>query len=219
MPYVYAKWEQFTTKDGLPNDHIFAVKADGDRVWIGTEDGLACLHKKTRTIQAWREEDGLPWRVVASIDVHASPADVICNRPEPKNEGDLQFSFQHVLSAAMLDGDVNTENICDDVVDDPKYTGARPKVNFILHEDRSNVILVAPSQVVVKTKDGRELSHERIYPIGHPEEPLAPDQFRDLYAKFTRSILPEAEISKTADAINRLETLENVQEELAGLYS
>ena len=32
-----------TVKDGLPSDHIFAVKVDGPRVWVGTEDGLALI--------------------------------------------------------------------------------------------------------------------------------------------------------------------------------
>ena len=41
VPYIYRKWKQFTVEDGLPNDHIFAVKADGGRVWIGTEPGDA----------------------------------------------------------------------------------------------------------------------------------------------------------------------------------
>ena len=70
LPYVYTKWEQFTTEDGLPDDHVFAVKVDGDRVWIGTEDGLACLEKRTRKIKSWREADGLPWRAVSAIDVN-----------------------------------------------------------------------------------------------------------------------------------------------------
>ncbi|UCF33262.1 MAG: hypothetical protein JSV78_13105 [Phycisphaerales bacterium] len=76
MPFVYTKWEQFTTKDGLPNDHIFAVKVFGDYVWVGTEDGLARLNKKTREIKCWREEDGLPWRVVGAIDVHPKTDEV-----------------------------------------------------------------------------------------------------------------------------------------------
>jgi len=29
LPYVYTKWKHFTVEDGLPNDHIFAVKVDG----------------------------------------------------------------------------------------------------------------------------------------------------------------------------------------------
>ena len=78
MPFVYTKWEQFTTKEGLPNDHIFAVKADSVRncVWIGTEDGLACYDKQTREIKTWREKDGLPWRVVTAIDVDPKTGDV-----------------------------------------------------------------------------------------------------------------------------------------------
>ncbi len=76
MPYVYEQWEQITTKDGLPNDHVFAVKAFEDKVWIGTENGLACLDKKTGEIESWTEEDGLPWRAVGAIDVHPGTGDV-----------------------------------------------------------------------------------------------------------------------------------------------
>jgi ligand-binding sensor domain-containing protein len=70
LPYIYTKWKHFTVDDGLPNDHIFAVKAHGPKVWIGTEDGLACLDKRTGKIRSWKEKDGLPWRVVSSLDVN-----------------------------------------------------------------------------------------------------------------------------------------------------
>jgi ligand-binding sensor domain-containing protein len=76
LPYVYTQWKQFTVKDGLPNDHVFAVKVHGDDVWVGTEDGLACINKRTGAIRKWQEENGLPWRVVSSIDVHPKTGDV-----------------------------------------------------------------------------------------------------------------------------------------------
>jgi ligand-binding sensor domain-containing protein len=76
LPYIYTKWRQFTVKDGLPNDHIFAVKADGERVWIGTENGLALLDKRTGKIRSWTEKDGLPFRAVAAIDVDKRTGDV-----------------------------------------------------------------------------------------------------------------------------------------------
>lgn len=78
MPFVYTKWEQFTTKEGLPNDHIFALKADSTRdcVWIGTENGLACFDKKTRKIRTWNEKEGLPWKVVTGIEVDPKTGDV-----------------------------------------------------------------------------------------------------------------------------------------------
>jgi len=53
LPYVYTHWQHFTEKDGLPNDHI-----------------LACFDKRTGKIRSWKEKDGLPWRVVSSLDVN-----------------------------------------------------------------------------------------------------------------------------------------------------
>lgn len=87
LPFVYTKWQHFTVKDGLPDDHIMAVKADGPRVWVGTEDGLACLDKPTGKIRSWRfvdrDNDGkpdepntLPWKVITAIDVDPKTGDV-----------------------------------------------------------------------------------------------------------------------------------------------
>ena len=42
LPYIYTKWKQFTVADGLPNDHIFAVKADGPRVWMALKTAWRC---------------------------------------------------------------------------------------------------------------------------------------------------------------------------------
>ncbi len=76
LPYVYTTWKHFTVADGLPNDHIFAVKVDGPRVWIGTENGLAMLDKRTGKIKSWTEKDGLPFRAVTAIDIDKNTGDV-----------------------------------------------------------------------------------------------------------------------------------------------
>lgn len=77
LPYVYTKWKQFTVESGLPDDHIFAVKSDGDRLWVGTENGLALIDKRTwKVARVWKEEDGLPWRVITAIDVDHKTGDV-----------------------------------------------------------------------------------------------------------------------------------------------
>ena len=76
LPYVYTNWKHFTTKDGLPNDHIFAVKVHDDDVWVGTEDGLARINKRTGEIRTWKEADGLPFKVVSSIDVNPKTGEV-----------------------------------------------------------------------------------------------------------------------------------------------
>ena len=76
LPYVYTKWEQITTKEGLPNDHIFSIRADKDCVWIGSEGGLSRYDKTTKKIKSWGEKDGLPWRVVTGIEVNPNTGEV-----------------------------------------------------------------------------------------------------------------------------------------------
>jgi ligand-binding sensor domain-containing protein len=76
LPYVYTHWEHVTVKEGLPNDHVFALKAEGPNLWVGTEDGLACMDKATGKIRSWQEKDGLPWRVVSALDVHPQTGDL-----------------------------------------------------------------------------------------------------------------------------------------------
>jgi hypothetical protein len=66
MP-VYGHWRNFTTKDGLPSDHAYTVRIDGDRVLVGTHDGLAVYeNNKWRT---YTTKDGLAHNGVISIDV------------------------------------------------------------------------------------------------------------------------------------------------------
>jgi hypothetical protein len=70
LPYVYTKWKQFTTENGLPNDHVFAVRSNGNDLWVGTENGLALIDKRqSKVVRVWREKDGLPFQAVTGIDV------------------------------------------------------------------------------------------------------------------------------------------------------
>lgn len=65
---VFKNWKTFYKKDGLPNNHIFAIKADGDKLWVGTEGGLALYRdKKWKT---WTEKEGLPFNVISSIEIN-----------------------------------------------------------------------------------------------------------------------------------------------------
>lgn len=76
-PFVYTEWETFTTESThhtLPNDHIFCLRSEGDRLWVGTEDGLALY--ENGIWKSWKEEDGLPWRVVSSIAISPKTGDI-----------------------------------------------------------------------------------------------------------------------------------------------
>jgi ligand-binding sensor domain-containing protein len=72
MPHF--RFENFTTANGLPDDHVFAVLVDGDRIWAGTENGLGLYENgkwKTYTTQ-----DGLAHRAVLSLALDKRTGDV-----------------------------------------------------------------------------------------------------------------------------------------------
>jgi ligand-binding sensor domain-containing protein len=68
------RWENFTTANGLPDDHVFCVLVDGDRVWAGTENGLA-LYEGGRW-KTFRPTDGLAHRVVLSLALDKRTGDL-----------------------------------------------------------------------------------------------------------------------------------------------
>jgi ligand-binding sensor domain-containing protein len=68
------RWENFTTANGLPDDHVFCVLVDGDRVWAGTENGLA--QYEGGRWKTFRPTDGLAHRVVLSLALDKRTGDL-----------------------------------------------------------------------------------------------------------------------------------------------
>jgi len=68
------RWENFTVADGLPNNRVYAVAVDGDRVWAGTDNGLA-LYENGK-FKAFGTEDGLPQRACLDVAVNKKTHDV-----------------------------------------------------------------------------------------------------------------------------------------------
>jgi 2-methylcitrate dehydratase PrpD len=181
-------------------------------IWIKKYPCCFLMHRQIDAVIEMKKQHNLSLEEVQTIEVHASPAEKVCDRPEPASEGNLQFSFQHVLSAAMLDGDVNLQHISDKAVNNPRLKDGRSKVKIIYHPDLTIEFNKAPARVVVKLKDGREFSRERMYPIGHPSQPLTTDQVKNLYTKYTEGILKKEDISRTTDMVLNLETVKRFRE-------
>jgi len=214
-PDIVAYLSNILGKDKVDPNRM--VEALGERwllqeIWIKKYPCCFINHRQLDLLLDMKKKYQLSYDNVLSIEVHAGPTDDKCNRPEPKNEGDLQFSLQHNLGSALLDGDVNFSHFKASIISDPKYREARSKVKVIVHRDRPAALLANPASLTIKTKDGREFSGQRAYAIGSPKEPLTAGQVKALYVKFTRDILTEEQIQKTAEAILNLEELGSVKD-------
>ena len=68
------RWQNFTTAEGLPDNHVFNVCVQGDRVWAATENGLGLFQDGK-----WRvfsPADGLPHRAVLYVAPDPRTGDV-----------------------------------------------------------------------------------------------------------------------------------------------
>jgi ligand-binding sensor domain-containing protein len=68
------RFENFTTANGLPADHVYAVLVDGERIWAGTDNGLGLYENgKWKT---YTTADGLAHRAVLSLALDKRTGDV-----------------------------------------------------------------------------------------------------------------------------------------------
>ena len=68
------RWENFTTANGLPDNHVFCVLVDGSRIWAGTENGLGLL--ENGAWKAIRPKDGLAHQAVLSLALDKRTGDL-----------------------------------------------------------------------------------------------------------------------------------------------
>jgi len=62
------QWRNFTTKDGLPSNHIFMLNSDSEgRLWIGSSAGLSLFNPQTEQFTTYTTADGLFSNNVFSI--------------------------------------------------------------------------------------------------------------------------------------------------------
>ena len=73
-PPVYQRWETFRIADGLPSDKVFCVAVDGDRVWAGTDRGLARYEAGEWTV--YTKKDGLTHDAVLALAVDPATRDL-----------------------------------------------------------------------------------------------------------------------------------------------
>jgi ligand-binding sensor domain-containing protein len=67
-------WQNFTTANGLPDNRVFSVAVDGERIWAGTENGLGVYENGHWRV--FRPQDGLAHRVVLSVYADKKTHDV-----------------------------------------------------------------------------------------------------------------------------------------------
>ena len=72
MPHY--RFVNYTTANGLPDNHVYAVLVDGKRIWAGTDNGLALF--ENGTWKTYTTKDGLAHQAVLSLALDRRTGDV-----------------------------------------------------------------------------------------------------------------------------------------------
>jgi ligand-binding sensor domain-containing protein len=73
------RWENFTTANGLPDNHVFCVLVDGNRIWAGTDNGLGLYENGTWKVfrpDPAAKEQSLAHQAVLSLALDKRSGDV-----------------------------------------------------------------------------------------------------------------------------------------------
>jgi ligand-binding sensor domain-containing protein len=68
------RWENFTTANGLPDNHVYCVLVDGKRIWAGTDNGLGLYENGSWKV--FRRADGLAHQAVLSLALDKHTGDL-----------------------------------------------------------------------------------------------------------------------------------------------
>ncbi len=181
------------------------------KIWVKKYPCCFLTHRQLDILSTLIKKKNFSWSEVASIEVEAGPLDApLCDRPSPKTADDAKFSFQHVLSAMMLDGGISINTFTPEKVNDPQYIESRKKISVKVHEEWPKEIQSGVAKVSVILKSGKTLSGEMAQPFGGEKLPLTHQQFVDLFDIYTQGILTAENGKKVVDIIMNIEKYQDL---------
>ncbi len=129
---------------------------------------------------------------------------------EPRDLAMAQYSTQFSVALAFYRNPRDPRVFCDESLNDPAIRALCRKVSLALYADGPKDNKLA-SRVVVRLKNGREITQDQLYFPGMPQQPLDATQLWDKFSLLTAS-LPREHARGIFDAFQSLESLGDVRE-------
>lgn len=149
---------------------------------------------------------------IEEVTCHFDPLRDIVDRAEPRSAEDSRFSTQHVMAYQMIYGDCNLSTCTEESIADPRVAEARKKVKVVYHQEYPKRYFAGEGKTDIKLKSGKTITGAMDQPYGGPKYPLTMDQVVDIYRKYCKGILSDAQIERTKDIILNMENEPDLQE-------
>ena len=139
--------------------------------------------------------------VIPSVAFHSQPTTAL--------EG--KFSMNYCVARALLDGQVVLEDFTDERVRQPEARELFPRVRYAdSPELASDISAVLGSEVVIKLRDGREMSRTQKSPKGSASNPMTWDEVCSKYRDCASLVLRDEEVVACMEIVSNLERLDDI---------
>jgi len=121
-------------------------------------------------------------------------------RPESRETAD--HSLPYCIAAALVDHKITTQSFSDEKLKDPRIWEVIDKIKGVASLEFEQMFPAKqPSEVVIKTKDGREFSEYLEYPKGDPREPMTMEDLDNKFDALSSDLLSAARQKEIKDMI------------------
>jgi 2-methylcitrate dehydratase PrpD len=121
-----------------------------------------------------------------------------------------KFTINFVVAMGLLDGKLEIATFTDDYVNQPRVQDAFSKVEVIVDESIPEPGPYCP--VSVELKDGTRHSYTAKIAKGDPRNPMSEAEVMGKFRGNARQAISEKQTEAIIDAVNRLESIDNVTE-------
>jgi len=183
-----------------------------NNTWIKKWGFCFFTHNFVDVLADLMRENKVKYEDIKEVIIHFDELRRVVDRAEPKDAEDSRFSTQHTLAYQMIYGECNLKTCTEIAVKDPRVAEARKKVKVVYHPEYEKRYFAGEGRLDLILKNGKTLTGAMDQPYGGPKYPLTMDQAVDIYRKYCRGILSDAQIERTKDIILNMENEPDLKE-------
>jgi 2-methylcitrate dehydratase PrpD len=199
--------------DGLGDSFIIM-----DR-WVKRYPMNTTLHAPVEALLKIMREHDLSYGDIEQINAAWQKVEPFLAKQKVSTVVAAQASLPFALAVAAVRGKVGVDEFTEETVADPVVQSLIPRT--VVHQDSDlygKVQNSMPGRVTVRTKDGRELTDEVLYPKGNPGNPLTEDEFKGKFMDMAERVLGERQADELYRRARELDRVDQVSR-LAPLFS
>jgi 2-methylcitrate dehydratase len=187
--------------------------------WVKRYPMNTTLHAPVEALLEIMAEHDLKAADIEQIDAAWQRVEPFLAKREVTTVVSAQASLPFALAVAAVRRRVGVDEFTDQTVADPVVRAMIPRT--VVHQDEelyAKVTNSMPGRVTVRTKDGRELTAEVLYPKGNPANPLTEDEFKAKFMEMPERVLGHDQADELYERARDLPRVGDVSD-LAPLFS